>query len=581
MSAKPDNFEPPRRSQVIGVTVREALASEALRGVKVLAGRSKLGNRITGINIIEVPEVTRWLKGGELLFTAMFAVKDGPQAQVRLVRGLANKRVAALAVKPGQYVKEVPATLVAEAQAVGLPLLELPPDVPYMDVAGPVLDMITESRLRSVQAAESIRGQLLELLMTYPSLEPFCASLSEIVRLPVAILDDDCRFLASASPVGEHEGGWTAEIAEVLQLAAAARSQSRARDAFDTASHPLGEERSATLVPIIVDARFSGYLCLLGKGPPIDSYESLVLEQAARALRLEFARERVQVGKSHQLQDSLLEELIIGAPRTSELSNQKARMLNMDLRDNYVSLVVRISGLVDSNFVLALERRLQQACRATFADQNQLIISRLDPEHLVGIVNCRTGRLSNLLLASLSRAVDELSGRFPKADILLGVSRIWRGSESFRRAYEEAMRVVQLHGSIVTARVASYARLGVYQLLNELIGSPALLEFYDQTIAPLIDYDKEHNRELSSTAEAFFASGMNLSKTARALHLHRNTLVYRLRRIEEISGHSLDDPEDSFELHLALRIRHLLSWNKGNDDGTGYLRGGRPEWPPA
>ncbi len=543
-----------------GVTVREALAFEALRDVRVLAGRSQLDNRVTGINIIEVPEVTRWLRGGELLFTALFAIKDNPQAQIRLLRELAKKGVAALAVKPGQYVPEVPAHIVEEAEAVGLPLLELPPDIPYMDIARPILDVITNNRIKGLQAIESIRDQFLELLVSSSSLEPLCASICHTILHPVVVFDPDLQILASASPGEPDDTGWTEEL-EAL-AAAAAQHPTQAEGAPIRYSAP-GGERSVNLLPITINAGTCGYLGIIVQGSrPFDPYVSLVLEQAARVLRLEFARERALVGKSQQLQASLLEELLIGRPQLRELSSQKARMLGVDLKEDYVALVVRVSGLADAGFAAVLEKRMQQACRVALGERTRLILSRLDSEHTAGIVNCKPGHQANHLLSALSRTVDELSARFPKIDIVLGASRLWRCPEDFRHGYEEALRVVELHGTVVHTRVASFARLGVYQLLNELVGSPALREFYNETISLLVAYDSEHNRELCATAEAFFDCGMNLRKTADILHVHRNTLVYRLKRIEEITGHSLGDPEDSFELHLALRIRRLAAYQK-------------------
>jgi purine catabolism regulator len=74
----------------------------------------------------------------------------------------------------------------------------------------------------------------------------------------------------------------------------------------------------------------------------------------------------------------------------------------------------------------------------------------------------------------------------------------------------------------------------------------------------LIAYDSERNAELVATLEGFFACHGNLSQTAARLHIHRNTLTYRLEQIATITQLDLDDPDARFSLHLALKLRPVL-----------------------
>ncbi|MEZ4634025.1 MAG: helix-turn-helix domain-containing protein [Caldilineaceae bacterium] len=75
---------------------------------------------------------------------------------------------------------------------------------------------------------------------------------------------------------------------------------------------------------------------------------------------------------------------------------------------------------------------------------------------------------------------------------------------------------------------------------------------------PLIEHDENRNAELVETLEAFFACHGNLSQTATRLHIHRNTLTYRLERIAAITRLDLDDPDARFSLQLALKLRPVL-----------------------
>jgi len=99
--------------------------------------------------------------------------------------------------------------------------------------------------------------------------------------------------------------------------------------------------------------------------------------------------------------------------------------------------------------------------------------------------------------------------------------------------------------------------MGVYRLLSLLAGSPELRKFYYETLGELADHSA-HNNEFIATLEAFFEEHGNLTRTAKRLHVHRNTLLYRMDRIKEISRLDLDNPETRLAVHLALRIRRIL-----------------------
>jgi purine catabolism regulator len=124
------------------------------------------------------------------------------------------------------------------------------------------------------------------------------------------------------------------------------------------------------------------------------------------------------------------------------------------------------------------------------------------------------------------------------------------------RDAEQALHVVQRQPA---GGLQRYADLGVLRLIFALQAADeaALHDFAHDTLTPLIRADAHHEDALLTTLAAYFAANGNLTGAARDLDLHRNTLMYRLRRIEELLGASLDDADLRLALHLALKIRQL------------------------
>jgi purine catabolism regulator len=106
--------------------------------------------------------------------------------------------------------------------------------------------------------------------------------------------------------------------------------------------------------------------------------------------------------------------------------------------------------------------------------------------------------------------------------------------------------------------VVSFADLGLHRLLYSMAQHPEVHEFYRDSIGALMDYDEKGGGDLLRTLDAFFRCHGSPTETAQRLKLHRNTVLYRLRRIEEVGRLRLSDPDTRLNLQLCLRIRDVL-----------------------
>lgn len=99
--------------------------------------------------------------------------------------------------------------------------------------------------------------------------------------------------------------------------------------------------------------------------------------------------------------------------------------------------------------------------------------------------------------------------------------------------------------------------LGPYRLLYPLWGTPEAARFVADVLGVLPEYDARYGGELLATLLAYLRHGGAAGTAAAQLAIHRNTLTYRLRRIEDVSGRSPLDPSQQLSLHLAVLL-HLL-----------------------
>ncbi|HMO58961.1 MAG TPA: helix-turn-helix domain-containing protein [Roseiflexaceae bacterium] len=290
-----------------------------------------------------------------------------------------------------------------------------------------------------------------------------------------------------------------------------------------------------------------GALALCGDG--LDEWDRLAAQQGAAVLALELSKEQAVLAAEERLRGDFVQTILTGPPSDNEALFQRGRELGYDLRRSYHALLcspadldtppTRVLNAVN-NALAALGAAAPTMRRA---DGVLCFLPALDRGH-------RAHELAEQLRTRLS---SELPG------LVVAIGKEAANVVSWPRSVREAEQAMRIGRQLLGGRqVLDFSNLGVYRLLILLRESPELWEFYRATLAAISEYDREQRAELIKTLDAFFDNLGNLARTADALHVHRNTLLYRLSRIREISGLDLDDPEDRLAIWLALKAHRVL-----------------------
>ena len=180
-----------------------------------------------------------------------------------------------------------------------------------------------------------------------------------------------------------------------------------------------------------------------------------------------------------------------------------------------------------------------------------------------------------------------MEARFLRAALLaaaflsLGAGRPYAGVTGLAAGYREAEEALLIGQELLGGdRTTYFGDLGIRRLLFPLRDSPELRAFYAEYLGALESYDERHGTELIRTLEGFFTHHGNHVRAAEALHLHRNTLLYRLARIQAISGLDLDDAEVRLAAQVALRLRPLAAARR-HGGAVDALAAAEPPTPDA
>ncbi|MGH3311576.1 MAG: PucR family transcriptional regulator, partial [Streptomyces sp.] len=164
-----------------------------------------------------------------------------------------------------------------------------------------------------------------------------------------------------------------------------------------------------------------------------------------------------------------------------------------------------------------------------------------------------SGLTAGGLLATVRESLER--GLADGGRLTLGVSAVVHSAEGLRGALEEARharRVAAARPGRVCA--AGHEELASHVLLLPFVPDDVRRAFTARLLAPLHDYDGRHRAELVSTLTAFLSADGSWTRCAAHLHLHVNTLRYRIGRIEQLTGRDLSRLEDRLDFFLALRM---------------------------
>jgi purine catabolism regulator len=528
------------------MNVAELLEIDLLKptGVRVLAGEEHLRREVRWVHTGEIADIARYLSGGEVLLTAATGLRSSETDHRRYIRELAQVGVAALILELGRGLRKVPRSMIEEAERGELILVTLDREVPFVAVTHFVHTQLISSAHEALLRAIEIEDALSQLILEGATLPAMLALLSERLNNPVILEDAAHRVVAFGRASGE--------FAPILR---AWQAHSRSPH---TASH-AGVVNGADAEPpcawrdIVLHGDRWGRLHVLEVGRPLDDVVPLALGRTAASIALHLMTER-----DAHLRDTAEHVLVRGVASQQDFSGQdfldRASGLGINLEGKLVMLAVAPDHAertaVDQEHPVD---RLVVALRDAMTAANWPSIVGAFDEAVAAVASAEPAKQ---LPGKLSKVAAQL-GRPPLEVRSIGVSRPCVAS-ALPRALTEARAAQRLAHSEAGCQVQRYDELALHRLLAPLVSGPELANFVEDELGELVGYDASHNADLVRTLDAYLQANGNKIATAEILHLRRRSVYYRLDRIEQVLGHSVDSPDRRARLYVALRARELL-----------------------
>lgn len=544
------------------LTVREALEMPVFASACVVAGEAGLDNEIRWAHIVDIPEASyEWGRQGVLLLTAGFGLRDDEERQRSLIPTLVERGFAGMVLSIGYYFQTTPEVIKEAADAAGFPVIEVPRDVFFIDITEAIFEQIVNRQYALLQQAGRIHEQLTRLVLKGGGLHDLAETLAGLLGWSITIEDPAFNVLANAQygPIDEarrrsvSHGRTMPEVAERLLDAGIYTRLRETMEPMRVAPIPdLGMDLERIVAPIIVDRDIYGYIWILSGERALTDLDELAIDHGATVAALIMLKEEAVREAEEALRGDFLEQLLRESADPTTLA-ELAHQLAFRLDHPHQVLMIHsepAAGTDQHAFLEAVDDWLRQPARRAY--QHALLAWRDD--RLVAVIESDDAQVGKAVADTL---VEEVS--HPVRRLLIGVGGVCENGERIRRSYEEAQEA--LHISIAMGwkeGAFSFSELGLLHWLNNVPPPARDDNTYLQHVRALAAYDAEHDTELVKTLETYLDRGGSLAEAAEQLHVHRNTLLYRVERIESLCGLDLRHPLQQLNLHAAVKAHQLF-----------------------
>jgi len=533
-----------------GLTVREMMGQDAMRGARIIAGAGGLDRVVRRLNVMTVPNIVRWTKQDEFLLTTGYPLRrqpaDLPGEFCRLIEQLAANGLAGLGVKLDEYLAEVPPAAVELADKVGFPIVVIPATSPLDDVLSQTFETIVNRQAAALARRQQMHDAFLHIALTGGGLARLADELADLLPGADVVICDPAGYLLAATtrsraPVFRGPGG---RVGTAWLIAGVHK------DAATGTEWAAGVIRAG-------DMRH-GFVLAVGGPPGLPGVAGLAVEQAALVAALEITRDLAVLAVEQQFASNALHDLVTGTTADMDDALARAVRFGWDLQRPLTVLVARGCGTDRGEesarqqeasalravelWTRAVRDRDRHAAVAGFATELVAVVGLADTVGLARKVHAD-------MTAGTGRAYS------------VGVSQVAAGAGTapadIPRLYEEARVALQV-GQRLNGQgaVTSFAGLGLYRLISN-VSQAELRAFVDDTLGPVLKLPEPGRSDLVKSLAVLSSTRFNVAESARMLHYHYNTMRYRVTKLERMLGDFSTDAAVALRIGVALEILRM------------------------
>jgi purine catabolism regulator len=515
------------------------------------------------------PEIMEWVHEGEFLLTTayFFERENDIKAQKELLNVCYNKKLAGIGIKVSPYLKELPPEIISLANQLNLPIIDIDQSIPLADIMMSTFKEIFNKQASLLERIEHLHERFMTVMMEGKGVSEIVKVVHENIKNPVILV------MNFSNEIIEHLYDNDLEtkselLKEINDFYAPNNIKNKVKRLDEDKVLLKGKYIKRMVMPIIIRDNIYGHLFSWATNMPLGGFDLAIIESASTTIGLSLLQDLSVKEVEIRYRSEFFEDLISVDIKRKKKALDRARFFNLNPENKY--LIEVISCNMKWEHIDEDEEESINYIRDfvnTIVPSIEELMGYLKLEGLVAtkvngmqiLLGFENEKLIMKKIQEFNKKLMEILNKKSKnIEFKMGVGRIYSDLENVNKSFLDALRAVRIGKTITNKEIVTFDELGIFKILSQDFLNDELEDFYNTTLKPLVDYDKKKSTELVKTLEIYFKNTGNLTRISEQLFAHYNTVLYRVNRINEITGMNLDDPNHRLNLEIALKIKDLL-----------------------
>lgn len=537
--------------------VSDLFQVENFKDFRIVAGAKGIDREIRNINMMDAPDIIDYLKPNDWLVTSGYHLQHDPKFFIELVRQMSARGCAALGIKTRRFMNDLPEEVIRLADELSFPLIDIPNRIPLVDIVNQTLTLILDARTKELQFAIDTHQRFTDHIMRGEGIDRLLRNLAGLIGFPAVLLDTYFKTIATSTEAPE----LAEHLPPIEQILFQQKTNYSSFSLIET-------HQTFTLFALYTYKRKRYFLLIAGEIPLSDRLLVLTVEQAANVLAFELMKDEALKQSDRKIRDAFFSNLVSGSFTTEEEIASRAKEFHLSKKQTSVCVVGKLD--MDNRAVTFTRFQMETGEVYEYLEGEMKALpfaGHFFVKDYVCVMLFEIGAsLENglrFLVPHLKRMQERVEQFFPHT-LSFGLSNIFTDLFDIPSAYQEAVDALQ--SGLQMSRhsfIQIYQSKGITDVLR-MIPTDDLQKLYQETFQNLAFPKKDEDQALFHTLYVYLESNCQISETAKKLFVHRNTVIYRIEKCENLLGKDLKDPDTTFQLRLAFRLRSLLD-QQGTD----------------
>lgn len=505
------------------LTVRKALTFGGLRDTTVLAGAAGLDSPVTSVSVLEVAEssIAKWVKPGELYISSFYAVTENIPMQKLVVENLYRSQCCGLVIcHLGMHLKEVSAELIELCESLNFPLIAANPETPFVNIINPIVGyLLHQAETPGASPAQPLYAILAEEKDPYEALKKIAISTGcEITFLS---RDGECLFSNKSGRYLEQE-----------------KSRVRGWVHGSAKGRTTVEKRTVYLQPVVIKSEVLGLLVIeINERAGLTEAERVgkdILVPAAIVMNLLASNSSLQTEE----EQTYMADLLSWNFPSMAVACERGKRAGFDIENKNSLILLNINAMQHLESEQA--REMANSINKWFVPAIKDIVHRHSKNSIVFLVSdtlviILENKNNALDLKKIARALKELFRASSGTSLSIGISRWFADKTGIPQAYREAFEAAILGREIYGPnRICSFDDMFFYSHIKKMRHDKSAVRAAEAILEPVLRYDEKNHSALLETMGELFLGSMNIAEAAKKMFRHRNTILYRKNKINEL-----------------------------------------------